>query len=157
MPLVQIGSNWFNFTENRKKSVLLSFLPFPKRNNRRILAFLFPLEADAATLATDIISGHATWLQQIGQVEGLALDDETTLKVVDRLQASVLRQLHAELLVAQVAHQALAVGSPRQQDTVVLTQVRAYVEMTAEHRVADQCFLTAGGRCAKKQHSQYSR
>lgn len=61
---------------------------------------LKPLEADAATLAADVVGGQMTGLQQVAEVEGLTLDDEVALEVVAGLQTGVGRLYNLKLQTA---------------------------------------------------------
>lgn len=94
------------------------------------------LETDAAALAADIVGGQTTGLQQIAEVEGLALDDKTTLEIVAWAQTGVNRLHDLKLQATQIAHTALAVGSPAEEKFVVLGKHLLHIDMAADNGTA---------------------
>ena len=71
-----------------------------------------PLETHSAATTTDVVGGKAAVLQEIGEVERLALYDEAALEIVALLQARLLRAENLKLQVAEIAHAAYAARLP---------------------------------------------
>ena len=105
------------------------------------------LETNAAALAADIVGGQPAGLQQIAKVEGLALDDKSTLKIVTRAQAGIHRLHDLKLQAAQIAHTALAVGGPAEENLVVLRKHLLHIDMAADNGTAR---LPTAGRDGSK-------
>ena len=71
-----------------------------------------PLETHSAATTTDVVGGKAAVLQEIGEVERLALYDEAALEIVALSEAGFLRAENLKLQVAEIAHAAYAARLP---------------------------------------------
>ena len=101
------------------------------------IALLHPLKTNTIPLAAHIAHRGMRALAQLIEVKRLALNQQSTLKTVARLQTGIYRSLDRETKVALIAHLTHPVRPPRQAQPIA--RLRRFRHTNRRERTGALC------------------